>query len=293
MPAVQQTVAILGTGIMGTAMARRIIEAGHRTRVWNRTQTALEPLVQLGAEGALSPQEAVEGADVVVTMLADGPATIEVMLGAGGGLEGCAAGCTWLQMGTVGIDAIEQLAAAALAAGVTFVDAPVLGTRAPAEAGELVVLAAGPEGAQERAAVVLDAVADRVLWMEGPAGHGTRLKLAVNTWVLGLVSLLAETLAVARGLGVDPGLFFETIRGSALDVAYAHLKGQAMLEQRFPTSFPLRLAEKDVRLILEAGRAAGLELPLCEAVQTLLHRALAMGHGDDDFAAVSRALEPS
>jgi len=170
---------------------------------------------------------------------------------------------------------------------VAYVDAPVLGTRQPAEQGQLIVLASGPEGVRERCAPLLDAIGSTTLWL-GEAGAGTRLKLVVNNWIVGLVGVLAETVAFARGIGVEPERFLETIEGGPLGLPYAHIKGNMMIEDEFPTSFSLALARKDAGLVLEAADAQDLRLAITEAVAGRFDEALEAGHGDKDLAAVYR-----
>jgi 3-hydroxyisobutyrate dehydrogenase len=154
----------------------------------------------------------------------------------------------------------------------------------PAEAGELTVLASGPPDAVERCIPLFDAVGRKTVRL-GEAGEGTRLKLVLNTWIVALVGSLAETIALAEALGLDPKLFLETIEGGPLDLGYAHVKGNAMIERSFPASFKLSLALKDARLVREAAADAGLALPIVEAVERQFERAVAQDHGDEDLAA--------
>jgi 3-hydroxyisobutyrate dehydrogenase len=286
----QTRVAVLGTGIMGSGMARSLLRAGHQVQAWNRTDDKVQPLARDGAVVAASPAEAVKGADVVVTMLADGPTTVSVMEGALGEL---APEAVWAQMGTVGVEGTEELARLAGDAGVGFVDAPVLGTRDPAEKGQLLVLASGPEAIRDRCAPVFDAVGRATVWLGEEPGDATRLKLVINHWLLGLVAGLAETIGLAGALGVDPAKFLEAIDGGPLNAGYAQVKGVAMMEGDFETSFPLHLAYKDLNLMLDAARSHGFEAPLAAAVAGLFARAAELGHGDDDMSAVYAALRPA
>lgn len=283
-------VAVLGAGIMGSGMARNLLRAGFAVRVWNRSPERALPLTEAGAVQAASPAEAVSAAHVVITMLADGPAVEDVMGGPSGALTAMPLTSLWLQMSTVGIAATERLLALADRHGVrAFVDAPVLGTREPAEGGQLTVLASGPENLQERCAPIFDAVASRVLWL-GPVGTGTRMKLVVNNWLLQLVEALAETLVLARGLGLEPEDFLAAIEGSAIAPAYAGLKGRLMDSGEYPPSFPLRLAHKDMRLVLEAAWERGLSLPAATVVERQFAKAEDAGLGDQDLAAVHEVL---
>ncbi|MEV7180556.1 NAD(P)-dependent oxidoreductase [Kitasatospora sp. NPDC093679] len=277
-------VAVLGTGIMGAGMARSLCRAGLDVRVWNRTRSAAEPLAAAGAVVAGTPAEAVRGADVVITMLTDGPTVLEVVRSAADGLT---AGQVWLQTSTVGPSGFAPLAAFAAEHGLDLVDAPVLGTRQPAEAGRLVVFAAGSQRARAAAVHVLAAVADRTVWLaDDPAGAAaSRLKLVVNSWVLATATGAAEAIALAEGLGLDARVFAGTVAGGGLDSPYLQGKAAAVAAGDFSPAFGLATAAKDARLILAEAEAAGLRLDMAAAVATRFARAVEQGHGDKDLAA--------
>ena len=279
-------VAVLGTGIMGAPMARNVAGAGHEVRAYNRSRERAEPLAADGVGVCDTAAEAVSGAEVVVTMLADGGAVEAVMTEAISAVE---ADAVWAQMSTVGLDAGDRLLALAAQAGVPIVDAPVLGTKAPAEQGQLTVLASGDPAARERCAPVFDAVGARTVVLGDEPGASTRMKLVLNAWLLALVEGLSESIALAEGLGIDPAGFLDIIDGGPLGLPYAKLKGAMMLERRYEPSFTLALAAKDARLALEAAASAGLELPALAAIRAQLERAVALGHGDDDMAAAVEA----
>lgn len=270
-------VSVLGTGTMGAGMARSIAAAGHETRVWNRTRERAEPLADV-ATVCTDPQEAVTGADVVVTMLHDAASVEQVV----SGLE--LGGAVWLQTATVGVAGEAALRGLATRLGAAYLDAPVLGTRGPAEDGALVVLASGDEELRPRVDPVLEAIGRRTVWC-GAAGAGSRLKLAANAWVPTTVEGVAESLALTRELGLDPALFLEAVDGSAVASPYVGLKGRAMLDGDLEPSFALSCAMKDAALIMEAARDAGLELGLLPGVLAHLERAVEAGHGDKDMAA--------
>jgi 3-hydroxyisobutyrate dehydrogenase len=275
------TVALLGTGIMGAGMATNIATAGLPLTVWNRDRSKAEPLAAAGARIAGSPADAVRGADVVVTMLWDAPSVADVMAQAAPGLR---PGAVWLQTSTVGVDGTQRLADLAATLGVVYVDAPVLGTKKPAEDGALVVLGSGPDDARDVVAPVLGAIAARTLWV-GPAGAGSRLKLVVNAWVVTVVEGIAECLALADGLGLDPALFLEAVKGGAMDAPYVGLKGRSMLAGDFTPSFTLAGAAKDAGLVVDAAATAGVDVGVLRAVRDHLARALDAGHGDLDLGA--------
>ncbi|WP_340384233.1 NAD(P)-dependent oxidoreductase [Streptomyces sp. SS7] len=279
------TVSVLGTGIMGAAMARNLVRAGHPVRAWNRTRAKAEPLAADGVTVADTPAEAVRDADVVLTMLYDGPSALEVLREAAPALR---SGAAWVQSTTAGIAAVGDLAAFAREHGLVFFDAPVLGTRQPAEAGQLTVLAAGPVAHRDAVASVFDAVGARTVWTgeDGGAGSATRLKLVANSWVLAATAATGEVLALAQALDVDPAAFFGLIEGGPLDMGYLRAKARMILDGRLtPPQFAVDTAAKDARLIVEAGRAGGIRLDVAAASAERLERAAAQGHADEDMAA--------
>ncbi|MFI7500915.1 NAD(P)-dependent oxidoreductase [Streptomyces sp. NPDC049687] len=281
----QITVSVLGTGIMGAAMARNLARAGHTVRAWNRTRAKAGPLTADGITVTDSPAEAVQEADVVLTMLYDGPAALDVMREAAPALR---SGAVWAQCTTAGIEAIGDLAAFAHEHGLVFYDAPVLGTRQPAEAGQLTVLAAGPADHRDAVAPVFDAVGARTVWTgeDGGAGSATRLKLVANSWVIAATAAAGEVVALARSLDVDPEEFFGLIEGGPLDMGYLRAKAGLVLDDRLtPAQFAVATAAKDARLIVEAGRRNGVRLDVAAASAQRLERAAAQGHADEDMAA--------
>src|SRR5436190_4354768 len=280
-------VAVLGTGIMGAPMARNLLKAGFEVSVWNRSPDKAGALVEDGADAAETPADAVHDAGFVITMVTDAKAVHDVMRTASGAMRD---GAIWLQTSTVG-EATDSLASLAEEHGVTFVDAPVVGTKQPAEQGQLVVLASGPDDALDRAQAVFDAIGSKTVRL-GETGAGSRMKLVMNSWIVALVEALAETIAFAESLGVDPAAFLEAIDGGPLSPAYAQLKGKMMVKRDFPTSFPLEHALKDARLVLEAADRSGVSLPVIEAVAAQMERAAKASHGDEDMAATRYASAP-
>lgn len=284
-------VALLGTGIMGTAMARTLLRDGHRVTVWNRTAARAEPLRADGAAVAASPAEAVTGAEVVVTILGDGETALAVMADAAPGLR---TGQVWAQMGTVAVDDVPRLAALAAEHGVTFVDAPVQGTKQPAEQGNLVVLAAGPEKARPVLEPVFGTLGSRTLWLDedGAGAAGTRLKLAAVSYAISLTSVIAESVALTRALGLDPALLGEVLTGGPLDNAYLQVKMKAIVEDELAPSFAVRTAEKNTRIIHDAAASAGIRVDVNDAAGERFRRAIEQGHGDADMAATYHASFP-
>jgi 3-hydroxyisobutyrate dehydrogenase len=278
-------VAFLGAGAMGLPMARNIARAGHVVRAWNRTRERAEPLAAEGVVVCDTPAEAADGAEALVTMLTDGPVVAEAVDGI------LRPELLWLQTSTVGVEWHERLAGAAAEAGAILVDAPVIGSVQPAEAGELTVLASGPDDGIDRLEPVLDAIGSSTLRL-GPAGAGTRMKLVFNFWILAVTATAGETIALAEALGVGGDRFLELIAGGFADAGYAQRKGPLMLKRDYTPSFRLGLGRKDAALALEAGRAEGLDLRLAEALVAAMDVAIERGHADSDIAAVHEATRP-
>jgi 3-hydroxyisobutyrate dehydrogenase len=282
------TLAVLGTGTMGAPIARSLLRAGYAVRVWNRTPAKTEALVARGARHAPHPAAAADGADVLITMLADGAAVEQAMTGPAGALPVLSPGAVWIQMSTIGVESTQRLATLAAQRGVAFVDAPVSGSSEPAENGQLVILASGAGPVRGRVEPIFDVLGRQTLWLEH-IGDGSRLKLALNNWLAVLVEGMAETLTLTATLGLDPHLFVHTIAGGPLASPYAVAKGNAMLAAQFRPGFPLRHAAKDATLARDAAQHHGLGLPLTAALLQRWQDAIALGHGDDDVASAVTA----
>ncbi|MEU7478595.1 NAD(P)-dependent oxidoreductase [Lentzea sp. NPDC042327] len=274
-------IAVLGTGLMGAPIAANLAAAGHDVRVWNRTRAKAEPLAAQGVTVVDTPAGAVDGVEVVLTMLNDGPAVTTTMQDAAPSLPHDA---VWVQASTVGIESTEDHIALARSLGLEFVDAPVLGSTKPAQDGTLVVLAAGVEELRERVQPVFDVIGARTMWV-GEAGAATRLKLVANSWVLSLTAAVGEAVALAESSGLDPRLFLEAVSGGPLDCAYLQTKGNAIIERSFPLAFTVQNALKDALLVNEAATRAGVQLDVAQASGARLNRAVTRGHGDEDLAA--------
>lgn len=287
----QMTVAVLGAGgTMGRPMARNIADAGMQVRAWNRSPEKAEPLAAAGVHLADSPFAAVEGADVVLTMVADADSVLGTMSGGHGAIGSMRPDALWLQMSTIGEAGTAACVELATQHEIAFVDAPVLGTKAPAEQGSLVVLGSGPPSLRERVQPVFDAVGQRTMWV-GEAGAGTRLKVIVNGWIVAVVEGGAEAIALAEGMGVDPELVLEAIEGGPLDLPYLRMKAKAIAERDFAPSFSLRLAAKDAALVQESASRRDLDLPVLGAIMRRLNDGVAE-HGEEDVSATFLTSAP-
>jgi 3-hydroxyisobutyrate dehydrogenase len=265
---------------MGAGMARALRRGGHEVVVWNRTRAKAEPLADDGISVAESVGEAVQGADVVMTMLFDADATLSVREELMAALGDDA---VWLQAGTVGPDSQRQIAEGAKG---RMLDAPVVGTKKPAEEGKLVALVSGPAALVDNARLVLDAISAKTIVVGDEIGSASSLKLVCNAWIAVLTTGTAQSIGFAERLGVDPALFLQVIGGGPADSPYAQLKGQAMVEGEYATSFAVDGLAKDLALMEDAARRAHFPDELFAAVRDLFERASAEGHGKEDIAAV-------
>jgi 3-hydroxyisobutyrate dehydrogenase len=279
------TIAVLGTGTMGVPMVRNLIGAGYDVRVWNRTAAKAQALVADGAQWAADPAAAATGCDVMITMLSDGAAVEQVLTGHGGAFSTLPTGSTWIQMSTVGIEWSDRLAALAAWRGITYIDAPVSGSSVAAGHADLIILASGAGSVRAHVAPIFDALGRETVWLDWP-GDGSRLKLALNNWLAVLVEGMAETLALAETLGLNPRLFLNTVCDGPMASQYAIDKGEAMLNSDFTPGFPLRHAMKDAELALNAAHLHGMQLPLTSALIPRWYAAIAKDLGANDVASV-------
>ncbi|OJX69842.1 MAG: hypothetical protein BGO94_15385 [Micrococcales bacterium 72-143] len=279
------SVAILGLGTMGAAMARRIESHGFDLAVWNRSPARREAYrAGSSARIAETAQSAVAGADVVLTMLFDADAVRSVMREV---LPAMRPGAVWLQASTVGVVAAREFAADAEKAGLRFLDSPMLGTRGPAIEGTLSALVAGDPSTIDAARGVLGAVASRIVVAGRAAPAASALKLAVNSWIATITAGIGQSLAIARELDIDPHLVLAALTGTAADSPYAQLKGTAALEGDYRTQFEVTGLLKDIRLAREESAVAPV---LLDALERLYGSTVDAGRGDEDIAAVATAF---
>jgi 3-hydroxyisobutyrate dehydrogenase len=277
-------VALLGTGIMGTGMAHAMLRAGHRVTAWNRNRERAAPLRDAGATVATDIGDAVSQADVMITMVADADAVHSIATQA---IPSLPAEAVWLQTSTVGPESATDLAKMAGDAGVRFVDAPVLGTKAPAEQGTLSSLVSGPAELIDVVRPVLDALSSRVTVVGTDPGLASALKLACNSWLAMLTVGTAQAIALTQMAGLDPRLFLSAIKDFAVDSGYAQLKGPLMIDADYDdTAFPVSGVVKDLGLIDDMASSSGTSTTLIDALRDIFGRAAAAGHGQQDMAAV-------
>ncbi len=274
-------VGLLGAGLMGSAMARRLLDQSIEVLAWDRTPARLSALEEHGAEPKDEPAAVVREADMVITMLPTAPIVLDIV---GPLLADWPKATIWLQMSSVGASEADELLQAARAHDVTLVDAPVSGSTHPAEEGELTILASGPSSSRDLVEPVFEALGSRVLWV-GEAGMGSRLKLAANHWMIAMTAALAESMHLCAAMGLDQRQFVELLDGGPLGSAYGLMKLEEMLAHDYPAGFPVRLALKDLELVREVEQSSKAAMPLLDGTYERFVAADA-DHGDEDLAAV-------
>lgn len=279
---------LLGVGLMGTAMAHRLLDQGLAVVAWDRNSEHVRALEARGAELANTPGEVVSRAAVVITMLPTADVILDLI---GPLLDDWAEDTVWLQMSSVGAAEADQLAQVAQAHAVRLVDAPVSGSTHPAEEGELTILASGPDSSRSAVKPIFDALASRVLWV-GEAGMGSRLKLATNHWMITMVAALAESMHLCEAMGLDQDQFIALLDGGPLGSGYALQKLDEMRRHEYPAGFPVRLALKDLELVREVEQSSQATMPLLDVV---LKQFMAASHdlADQDLAAIYEVDGPA
>jgi 3-hydroxyisobutyrate dehydrogenase len=284
-----EPVAVLGIGMMGHGIAASVLRAGIPTIVWNRRLEATRDLAELGAEVAGTAADAARRAAIVVTMVTDADAVISIARDQGM-LAALAPGAIWAQMSTIGVAGTDRVVAMAGAErpDVTLIDAPVSGSKDPAERGQLTIFASGPGAARVRVTPLFDALGQRTIWV-GEAGAGTRLKVVNNTWLAFATEAVAASVALARQLGLDTATVADALGGGPLVSAWQEAKLQRIADGEFSAQFALSLAVKDVHLALEASGGDRFAVLACLADEW--QEAVDQGLGEQDLTIVTHALE--
>ena len=285
----KEPVAFLGIGTMGHAMATSALRAGIPTIVWNRDPGATRDLADLGAEVAETPADAARRAAIVVTMVTDADVVLSIAKDQGM-LAALAPGAIWVQMSTIGVAGIERVEAlvGAERPDVTLIDAPVSGSKDPAEQGQLTIFASGPDAARPRLGPLFDALGQRTIWV-GPVGAGSRLKLVANAWLALAAEAVNTSVALARRLGLETETVVNALGGGPLVSPWQAAKLQRIAQGDFSVQFALSLALKDVHLALEAATDDRFRALACLAEEW--QEVVDLGLGDRDLTVVTKALE--
>lgn len=282
-------IGFLGLGTIGEPIANNLRKAGHDLTVWNRTAAKAEHIMSKGGALARTPRECASGRDLVFTCLSDERALDAVLDGPDGVLAGLARGGVLVDLSTAGTRAARSVAARADRLGVSFVCAPVLGSKLAAQQAQLVVLAGGAAAAREKARPALHAVSSRVIDLDDPV-QAALLKVCVNSLGGAMVTALGEALALGASGGLPIWKLVEVIQASPFHSPLFLVKGELVEKGDYAPRFSVALCEKDQRLAQEAAADQGAKLPLNESVRRLLHDAVESGRGDHDVAAVAELL---
>jgi 3-hydroxyisobutyrate dehydrogenase len=280
MSVTKESVAVLGAGALGAAIAARLGDTGHQVQLWNRTpdRARAAAAASRGVTAVADSADAVKNARVVLTLLRDGDAVRDVMAHA---IDSLDTGAVWVQSSTVGPDSARTLREFAQAHGVAYLDAPVSGSTDPARAGKLVWLVSGSQDAFDRAQSTLQQLGS-VIEHLGTGVEGSAVKVAVNAWMTAATVAMSDVLSLCDALGIDHPLFAKVLQDGPLAMPYALQKIVAMDEHTYAAGFAIELARKDLALAEQAVAAT----PLLRAVQQRLDQAIAAGHGHDDLTAV-------
>jgi 3-hydroxyisobutyrate dehydrogenase-like beta-hydroxyacid dehydrogenase len=279
----------LGLGIMGSAMAANLVKAGFSVTVWNRTADKCAPLRELGAQVAESPREVAAACPITFAMVADPAAAEAVCFGRDGVLAGLKPGHGYVDMSTVDDRTARRIGDAVVRQKGRFLEAPVSGTRKPAEDGTLIILAAGERGLFEEVTPAFAKLGKLAVFL-GEAGQGARMKVIVNMIMGSMMTALCEGLALAEKGGIDGGELLQVLGAGALANPMFAIKGQAMLGDDFATSFPLKHMQKDLRLAVALGDDLDQSLPAVALANETFKRARANGAAEEDFCAVFKTI---
>ncbi|KAL5228750.1 hypothetical protein ABZP36_017015 [Zizania latifolia] len=283
-------VGFLGLGIMGAPMASNLIKAGCDVTVWNRTKSKCDPLLSLGAKYESSPSNVASSCDVTFAMLADPESAIEVACGANGAAEGMAPGKGYVDVSTVDTATSKLIGKHITSTGASFLEAPVSGSKKPAEDGLLIFLTAGDESLYNRVAPLLDVMGKSRFFL-GDVGNGAAMKLVVNMVMGSMMVSFSEGLLLSEKVGLDPNTLVEVISQGAISAPMFSLKGPSMVKAAYPTAFPLKHQQKDLRLALALAESVSQSIPTVAAANELYKVAKSLGLADKDFSAVIEALK--
>jgi 3-hydroxyisobutyrate dehydrogenase-like beta-hydroxyacid dehydrogenase len=284
-----QTIGFLGLGIMGSAMAKNLLKAGFQVTVWNRSPEKCAELAALGASVAATPAEVTSSCPISFAMLADPAAAHAVCFAPGGALEGVGAGRGYIDMSTVDPETAREIGQAVSGKGGRFLEAPVSGSKKPAEDGTLIILAAGDQALFDQALPYFEKMGKKSLFL-GELGQGARMKLIVNMAMGGMMTILCEALALAGKAGLSGADLLEVIDAGAMANPMFKMKGAQIAQGAFSPAFPLKHMQKDLRLAIALGDSLGQPLFSAASANESFKRAKAAGLSDQDFCAVFQAI---
>ncbi|XP_004146817.1 glyoxylate/succinic semialdehyde reductase 2, chloroplastic [Cucumis sativus] len=283
-------VGFVGLGIMGSPMAQNLIKSGYDVTVWNRTKSKCDPLINLGAKYQPSPQEVAACCDVTFAMLADPESALDVATGENGAASGLSPGKGYVDVSTVDGATSKLISARIKDTGALFLEAPVSGSKKPAEDGQLIFLTAGDKALYERVAPLLDIMGKSKFYL-GEVGNGAAMKLVVNMIMGSMMASFSEGLLLSEKVGLDPSILVQVVSQGAISAPMYSLKGPSMVQSLYPTAFPLKHQQKDLRLALGLAESVSQSTPIAAAANELYKVAKSHGLSDQDFSAVIESLK--
>ncbi|KAG6581848.1 Glyoxylate/succinic semialdehyde reductase 2, chloroplastic, partial [Cucurbita argyrosperma subsp. sororia] len=283
-------VGFLGLGIMGSPMAENLVKSGYDVTVWNRTKSKCDPLINLGAKYQASPQKVAASCDVTFAMLADPESALDVAVGENGAVSGLSPGKGYVDVSTVDAATSNLVSARIKDTGALFLEAPVSGSKKPAEDGQLIFLTAGDKALYERVAPLLDIMGKSKFYL-GEVGNGAAMKLVVNMIMGSMMASFSEGLLLSEKVGLDPSILVQVVSQGAISAPMYSLKGPSMIQSLYPTAFPLKHQQKDLRLALGLAESVSQPTPIAAAANEVYKVAKSHGLGDQDFSAVIESLK--
>ncbi|KAL5579457.1 hypothetical protein UlMin_011899 [Ulmus minor] len=284
------SVGFLGIGIMGSPMAQNLIKAGCDVTVWNRTKSKCDSLISLGAKYKSVPAEVAASCDVTFAMLSDPQSAFEVACGKHGAATGMSSGKGYVDVSTVDGETSKSISDQIKATGALFLEAPVSGSKKPAEDGQLIFLTAGDKTLYETVAPLLDIMGKSRFYL-GDVGNGAAMKLVVNMIMGSMMASFSEGLLLSEKVGLDPKVLVEVVSQGAISAPMYSMKGPSMIQSLYPTAFPLKHQQKDLRLALGLAESVSQPTPIAAAANELYKVAKSHGLSDQDFSAVLEALK--
>jgi 2-hydroxy-3-oxopropionate reductase len=284
------TIGFIGLGIMGRPMAKNLMKAGHTVIAYGRTRAKVDALVSDGALAGTSNSDVGARAEMVITMLPDGPEVEEVVLGKDGVLEGAKAGTLIIDMSSINPLVSQKIAKACAAKGVAFIDAPVSGGEPKAVEGTLAIMVGGDEASFAKAEPILKCLGSSVL-LTGPVGAGNTTKLANQIMVACNIAAMGEALTLATRCGLDPEVVFNAVKGGLAGSAVLNAKAPMLIGRNFKPGFKIKLHQKDLRNALQTAEGKNVALPFTGLVQQMMNALIADGKGELDHSAIATVIE--
>lgn len=280
----------LGLGIMGSPMAQNLIKSGCDVTVWNRTKSKCDPLISLGAKYMSSPEEVAASCDITFAMLADPESAVDVACGKNGAANGMSPGKGYVDVSTVDVATSKLICGNIKSTGALFLEAPVSGSKKPAEDGQLIFLTAGDKSLYDTVSLYLDIMGKSRFYL-GDVGNGAAMKLVVNMIMGSMMASFSEGLLLSEKVGLDPSVLVEVVSQGAISAPMFSMKGPSMVQSKYPTAFPLKHQQKDLRLALGLAESVSQPTPIAAATNELYKVAKSHGLSDHDFSAVIEALK--